>query len=105
MKAASEAAFQQQVLNLATLYDWASYHTHDSRRSQPGFPDLVLVRDGDLIFAELKTETGRVRPDQARWLAMLENVQGVDVYLWRPSDFDAINARLSRGRHQLERAA
>lgn len=28
----------------------------------------------------------------------------VDVYLWRPSDLDAINDRLSRGRHRLEYA-
>jgi hypothetical protein len=105
MKQGSEAAFQQQILNLATLYNWSSYHTHDSRRSQPGFPDLVLVRDGDLIFAELKTAKGKVRPEQAQWLALLENVEGVEVYLWRTDDWDAIQARLSRGRHRLERAA
>lgn len=104
MKVASEVAFQQQVLNLATLYDWSSYHTHDSRRSQPGFPDLVLVRDGDLIFAELKSEKGRIRPEQAKWLRMLEQVQGVETYLWRPDDFDEIHARLSRGRYQLKAA-
>lgn len=115
----SEAAFQRQVLNLAEFYGWRSYHTHDSRRSQPGFPDLVLVRDTELIFAELKTEKGRVRPEQRDWLISLQVVSSavevavapdghldgapcVDVYLWRPSDFDQINARLARGRAQLQ---
>lgn len=120
MKAGSEAAFQQQVLNLAGFYDWRCYHTHDSRRSQPGFPDLVLVRGPELIFAELKTEKGRVRPEQAEWIAALSEVGAavdavaqaaaldgyqpgdqtprVDVYLWRPSDFDDLHARLARGR-------
>ena len=118
VKAGSEAAFQQQVLNLAGYYGWRSYHTHDSRRSQAGFPDLVLVRGPELIFAELKTDTGRVRPEQQEWIAALQAISTelvvdleqldhdshacVDVYLWRPRDFDELHARLARGRHRSE---
>lgn len=98
----SEAAFQTQIVNLAKTYQWMVYFTYDSRRSPPGFPDLILVRDGEIVFAELKTESGRVRPDQKVWIAALSVVAGacasVDVYLWRPSDFDRINNRLARGR-------
>lgn len=122
MKAGSEAAFQQQVLNLAELYGWRAYHTHNSRRSQPGFPDLVLIRGAELIFAELKTDKGRLRPEQEAWIAELAVVMRavtdaraaacvsvhavelephVDVYLWRPADFDELHQRLARGRHQL----
>lgn len=114
----TEAHFQTQVVQLATLYGWRGYHTHDSRRSQPGFPDLVLVRGPELIFAELKTDTGRVRPEQAEWLAALRQVRdavedavldrvlrtevpSVDVYLWRPADFDELHGRLARHRHRL----
>lgn len=126
IKAGSEAAFQTQVLNLAGYYGWRSYHTHDSRRSQAGFPDLVLVRGAELIFAELKTDTGRLRPEQQEWIAALKHVGRnyrhaielleddvadgahdptdgcVDVYLWRPRDFDVLHARLARGRHRSE---
>lgn len=114
MKQGSEAAFQQQIINLATLYDWASYHAPDNRpsgrtgrvqRVTPGWPDLILVRDGELIAAELKTEKGRIRPEQAKWLSLLQEVEGIEVYIWRPSDFDAIHARLARGRYQLSRGA
>jgi hypothetical protein len=114
MKPGSEAAFQQQVLNLATLYDWATYHPPDNRpsgrtgrvqRVVAGFPDLTLVRDEALLFAELKKENGRVSPAQTRWLTLLAKVPGVETYIWRPSDWDEIQARLSRGRHRLERAA
>lgn len=110
----SEASFQQQIEQLAALYGWRHYHAPDNRpgggtgrvqRVTAGFPDLVLVRDGELIFAELKTQTGRVRPEQAEWLAALENVDGVETYVWRPDDFDAINTRLAQGQHRLERAA
>lgn len=114
MRAGSEAAFQQQIEQLARLYSWKVFHAPDNRpsgrtgrvqRVTPGFPDLTLVRGEELIFAELKTETGRVRPEQTEWLAALENVPGVETFVWRPSDFDAINRRLSRGGHTLERAA
>lgn len=116
LKASSEAAFQQQVLQLAGFYGWLSYHTHDSRRSQPGFPDLVLVRGPELLFVELKTDKGRVRPEQQVWLQALTVIQSavcrirldsgggelpaVEAHLWRPKDFDELHARLARGQHQ-----
>lgn len=45
----SESVFQSKVINMAKSLGWEHYHTHDSRRSVAGFPDLVLVhpqRDG-----------------------------------------------------------
>lgn len=109
--AVPEKGFQEQVLQLAVLYRWRSFHAFDSRRSTAGFPDLVLVRGSELIFAELKTETGRTSPDQIGWLNDLMAVSSavtlatpsasspppaVSVYLWRPSDLTAIISRLSR---------
>lgn len=112
-----EAVFQAQVVQLAGFYGWLIYHTHDSRRSQPGFPDLVLVRGAELLFVELKTASGRVRPEQQMWLDALRVVQeavaitaaaaadlppvAVESLLWRPADWDALHARLARGRQQV----
>lgn len=93
-----EHAFQQQVEGLARVYRWRRYHTHDSRRSNAGFPDLVLVRGPELLFVELKTRTGRVRPEQHDWLDALRAVPGIEVYLWRPDDWDALHQRLARDR-------
>ena len=64
---------------------WRTYHTLRSRGSEPGFPDLVLVRPPRLIFAELKATGGRVSRPQRGWLTDLE-ATGVEVYLWWPSD-------------------
>lgn len=80
------------IREYATLKKWLCYHTHDSRRSEPGFPDLVLVRRGRLIFAELKREEGRTSPEQKAWLEKLADVErysqgNVRVYTWRPSDW------------------
>lgn len=88
----SEAAFQQQVTDYATLCGWRWTHTPDSRRVQgtPGFPDLVLARGFTLIFAELKTERGRVRPEQTNWINALRWAHGKHVYIWRPSDWHEI---------------
>jgi hypothetical protein len=56
----SEAEFQAQVVSLAELRGWRIFHDHDSRRNTAGLPDLILVRRGRLIFAELKSERGRI---------------------------------------------
>ena len=89
-----EADFLRAVTDLATLTHWLCYHTYDSRRSQAGFPDLVLVREDKLIFAELKTNRGRVKPAQREWLNILSSLAcdqaRMSVYLWRPRDWDGI---------------
>lgn len=84
----SEKQFQQQVVDMARALGWMAYHTHDSRRSQPGFPDLVLVRER-VVYAELKTETGKPTFEQTSWIEALKSA-GAEVYLWRPSDSDSI---------------
>ena len=85
----SEADFQRAVIDMARLHRWLVYHTQDSRRSAPGFPDLTMVRDGKVIFAELKTDKGQLTEDQYLWLIELEAAQ-VKVFVWRPSDWREI---------------
>jgi hypothetical protein len=92
----SERDLQALIVTLAKLHGWRTYHTHDSRRSAPGFPDLVLVRPPRLVFAELKTQRGRISPAQREWFEDLRRCQGVEVYLWKPSDRNHI-ARVLRG--------
>jgi hypothetical protein len=89
----NEAAWQQQVIDLATLYGWEHYHSFDSRRSVPGWPDLVLVRPPELVIVELKTDTGRLTAPQRNWLALLSGC-GAETHVWRPSDFDEVHERL-----------
>ncbi|HEY5870710.1 MAG TPA: VRR-NUC domain-containing protein [Candidatus Tectomicrobia bacterium] len=90
-----ENSFQSRVVRLAKDHSWLVYHTRDSRGSAEGFPDLVLVREV-IIFAELKTRTGKLTAEQDRWLTMLAAPGLVSVYLWRPSDWPAIEQRLTR---------
>ena len=85
----TESNFQRTVIELAELHRWLVFHPYDSRRSAPGFPDLTMVRRGQLIFAELKTEKGNLTKPQAWWLAGLKQAHP-HVYVWRPSDWREI---------------
>lgn len=97
----SEAQFQKRVIDTAIAHGWRCTHFRKSRaqsgrwqtavQGHTGAPDLLLAKGGVVILAELKRETGRVSPEQKKWLAELADI-GV---VWRPSDWDAILARLS----------
>ena len=84
--AMAEADLQAAVQDLAVWRGWRSYHTFDSRRSNAGFPDLVLWRDHRLIFAELKGTKGKLRPEQAAVLEALEQT-AAEVFVWGPPEW------------------
>ena len=71
----TEKQLQSAIVKLAKLTGYLSYHTHDSRRSPAGFPDLVLVHEktGFLIFIECKSGKGVRSADQQRWADALVN--------------------------------
>ena len=70
---------------LKDLPDVLWYHTHDSRRSPSGYPDLVCVGPGGVLYRELKTMRGRVTKAQDEWLCAL-TFAGADAQVWRPVD-------------------
>lgn len=96
----TEKQFQAKVIQWARLNGWMHYHTHDARRSPEGFPDLVLVRPPEIIYAELKSERGRETLRQGVWLSTLRACNQ-EVYLWRPSDWPEIEERLRRRRSRF----
>jgi hypothetical protein len=111
LRSITEQALQDKIIDYARLCGWLVCHFHDSRREvvtdsgrsemigdadAKGFPDTVLVRGDDLVFAEIKRETGTVSAEQQVWLDWLGRVPGVSVYVWRPSDWDTIEARLAK---------
>jgi hypothetical protein len=86
----TEKRFQAKVAQLARFCRWRVYHTFDSRRSEPGWPDLFLVRDGIAIAAELKLDDEEPRDDQRDWLTDLDAVPGIHAVCWHPRDMDVI---------------
>ena len=89
----TEKRFLAQVRWYARLRGWRTYHTLTSKGSEPGFPDLVLARDGVLLIAELKTDTGRLTPEQAAWLSSFRAC-GIAASVWRPADWEVIKNAL-----------
>jgi hypothetical protein len=96
----SEDALWEQLRSLAAMYGWRIYHTHDSRRSEPGFPDVVAVhRDRGFLVAELKSEKGRLSREQELWLSAFEEV-GVETHVWRPAHLQEMAWRFGPRGHR-----
>lgn len=97
---ASERLFQDDVVRIAKMNGWQIMHVvpHQVRpgvwRSDaPGFPDLVLAHHKrGIIFAELKTERGKMSDEQKQWAVAL--APHGEYYLWRPNQLELIATRL-----------
>ena len=97
----TEKVWRAQVVSLAKQLGWEVYFTWTSIHSPAGFPDLILVRENadgtvSMIFAELKSETGKLTDSQLGWLGLLGRVPSICVYVWRPSDWEDIVVALRR---------
>ena len=96
----SEKDFQRTVVELALHLGYAVHHTidqkHYAKRIGPGFPDLTLVHPQQrrVIFAELKSSTGKLSEAQKWWADILSKCPGVEYFLWKPSDINEAEAAL-----------
>lgn len=84
----SEARFLRAILDRANRLGLLAFHCYDSRHATgAGFPDLVLTGNGGTIYRELKTDTGRLHPEQLEWLRRLRS-GGQDADVWRPAELN-----------------
>lgn len=100
----TEAGFTRAVIELAKLYGWLVNHQLPLRtlrgwatgtQGDAGFPDIVAAKliDGvpRVVFAELKTDRGRLSAAQERW------VRELGARVWRPADWPEIEATFKGG--------
>jgi hypothetical protein len=90
----TERELQKGVIDCARIFQWRVAHFRAAQTSRgwrtpveadgAGFPDLVLVRDGRLLFAELKGDGGRLSDEQHAWIDALDAVRNVETYVWTP---------------------
>lgn len=90
----TEAQWLKTVTEICHARGYITYHAKHPRRDPPGFPDLVIVGHGRVIFAELKDIAGKIEPGQQYWLDRLVEAHQ-RVYVWRPGDLDEVNEALS----------
>lgn len=93
--ALDEAAWMSRVMDYARLRGWLRVHIRPARTSRrwrtpyegdPGLPDLVLARDGQVLLVELKVPRGRTTAEQDAWLA----AAGQHGRLWRPEHWPRV---------------
>lgn len=98
--AVPEKTFMAQLIQVARLHGWITYHTFDSRKSPEGFPDLTVARPepgrGDVYLWELKTARGKMTMAQQLWLTALDGKR-ITAGLVRPADFADLAHLLQRG--------
>lgn len=80
----TESDLLRAVESLCDELGLAYWHDRDSRRNAPGLPDL-LIAGKRIIFAELKSKTGTLKPAQRRWRNIIRDAGG-EWYLWYPGD-------------------
>lgn len=90
----SERDFMESVIDEARLRGWLVYHTHDSRRSEAGFPDFVMVRGRTVLWVECKRDGQNPTHAQRVWLDALGRA-GQMVYVWRPRDREEVSRWLT----------
>ena len=100
-----ESTFQSSVIMLARLHGWLVMHTRAVEirpgvwktplQGHAGYPDLTLVhKNRGVIFAELKSEMGRLSDKQELWCQTLCDA-GMEHHVWRPKDMEYISKRLA----------
>lgn len=87
-----EEDLSQQVYALSQALGLLRYHTYRSQRSEPGFPDEVLV-GRKVLYRELKRAGKNPTTAQQKWLDKLA-ATGADVGVWRPEDL--VSGRIQR---------
>jgi hypothetical protein len=91
-KSMSERELQDAVIKLAHTLGWLVMHSRPAKLANgeyrtaisgdKGFFDLVLAKKGMVIFAELKSEKGRMSYEQHEWQQAVKTS-----HIWRPSDW------------------
>lgn len=92
-----EDRFQQVVIHVARITGHRVAHFRPSQNKRgkwqtavaadgAGYPDLTIAKGGEVMFWELKTNTGRQSPEQKEW----QEVLGERYYLLRPKDWPEV---------------
>ena len=95
----SEKDFSHTVEDLLDLFHWQWSHSRPARTKygwttalsgKKGEPDYRALRPPRYLLLELKTEEGKLTPEQQEWADLLLACPGIEYHLFRPSDYERI---------------
>ena len=85
----TETQLMERIRALIRWQKLSAFHAYDSRRSWGrGFPDVLVVGRGGILFREVKSATGTTTGDQDWWGWLLTEA-GADYAIWRPADLES----------------
>ncbi len=109
----TERQLQDWIVEVAKVCGWRIHHTRPAWTNKgwrtpiqgdAGFFDLVLVKGARLLLIELKSEKGKLSPEQQDWHDAIDLMNRlrlrkgynnpVEKFLFRPSDRDEIEQLL-----------
>lgn len=98
---APEGVLQGKLQKFCHDTGYLFYHTHDSRKSTPGWPDCAILHPegGPLYLWELKDATSQPSANQRRWLDALYKATSVQAAVYRPEHWGEMMRILARGFH------
>jgi hypothetical protein len=104
----TERQFQDQIVDFARrdYLGWKVVHFGGDQQKKAwydaaGFPDLLMIGpDGQILFREVKSDSGKLTALQTRWSDWLQT-RGADYAVWRPSHWPEIVDVLSAGRARV----
>jgi len=76
MKSTAETAVKRQVKDWLRWKGWFYFHIQQGLGSYKGIPDLIAVKDGVVLFIEVKAPNGKLTPDQKKFKKDLEEHGG-----------------------------
>ena len=109
-KSVSEKDLQNAIMEYLGYNGWLRAHFRPAKtqagnwitamQGDTGYPDVTAVKGHRLVFAELKTEKGKITATQEQWLDALALAHR-EVYVVRPSTLNVfyavLNGDLERG--------
>ncbi len=106
----SETELKDAVIDLAQRLRYLAHHDRPAQnrrgkwathiQGNVGFVDLVLARNGFVLFIEFKDEKGKLDDEQIAWGRALgdQSVAQSRYHIWRPSDWlDGTIERVLKG--------
>ncbi len=105
LQPATEDEMLEALMELGPSLGYLTYHTHDSRHSPAGYPDVSLIGNGMAVWVELKGEGEKMTPAQERYAERIGDLpHPCWHFLVHPSTYDNLVQRLVTWREEYRHA-